>query len=82
MTTEVDVSYEAELTIDYKVKEVEMKLGKAIGIVTNDLDPLWFSPTSDIAAAIKIVIEAAKRLDFNRRHYPTNNPELLPGETI
>ena len=58
-----------------------MKLKKAIEIQTDYInDPISFS-SIDLPDAMKLVIEAGKRLENMRLSPCTTADELLPGET-
>ncbi|MBA7555107.1 hypothetical protein ES705_47759 [subsurface metagenome] len=58
-----------------------MKLKKAIEIQKELLDADNIDLTEDEKDAIKLLIEAGKRLVENRRDFPETAWLLLPGET-
>jgi len=56
-------------------------LEKAIEILELDLAQNAYKPGCDLKTATQLLIEAGKRLVFNRLDTIASSNELLPGET-
>ncbi|MBA7586913.1 hypothetical protein ES708_28920 [subsurface metagenome] len=57
-----------------------MELAKAIEILTESVELTDFAPDPDFIDALKLVINATRKLQEIRILFPTLMPGLLPGE--
>jgi len=63
-------------------KESEMRLKDAIEILTRWQAGGDITSFDDVNIAVKLCIEALKRIEQSRKLYGVNREELLPGETL